>query len=513
MPKKKTLEEFISDASKIHGCKYDYSKVNYQGSSKKVVIICPIHGEFLKSPEKHFAGQGCRICNGYIELTQDTFIERAKMIHGNRYDYSKAEIKNKNIKVIIVCIEHGEFAQFPHNHIKGAGCPECAKNLRASSQRYSTEEFVDSVRKVHDTEYDYSQVEYVNSQTKVKIICIVHGAFMMKPNSHFNGQGCPKCGRISARKNISLEYSEFLKRAEKKHGNRYEYVELSYKNYTSKMKMYCSEHGFFEQTPHSHISMMAGCAKCGYLKAASLNRKGWEIVLDMFITVHGKRYTYDRNSYRDVSHKMKILCNQHGWFEQKPYQHYSGSGCNQCAIEEVHEKQKIDFDEFVRRSIDTHGDRYQYSSSDYRDIFTPINIECSKHSNFLQTPRDHYRGSGCPKCISSKGENAIRLILVELNIHFEEQKTFDDLFHKNKLKCDFFLPIFNTVIEFNGIQHYEPISVFGGIEGLKETQKRDMIKYDYLNSNGIELIIIRYDNEDIKSYLMNKLDVNNSPCN
>lgn len=510
MPKKKTLEEFISDSVKIHGSKYDYSKVSYQGSSKKVIIICPIHGEFLKSPEKHIIGQGCRICNGYVELTQESFMDRVIKIHGNRYDYSKTEIKNKSIPVIIICSEHGQFKQLPQNHIKGAGCPVCAKNTRKISQRYSTSDFIDSVRNLHGTKYDYSEVEYVNSQMKVKIICSTHGAFMMKPNSHFNGQGCPKCGRNTAREKTTLQYSEFLKRAKKIHGSQYEYEESSYENYTSKMKMFCAEHGVFEQTPHSHISMKSGCHKCGYVKSATSNQKGWKIVLGMFTTVHGDRYTYDSSTYIDVSEKIRILCKKHGWFEQKPYQHYGGSGCNRCAIEEVHEKQKIDFEEFVNRSINFHGNRYQYIRGDFKDIFTPILIKCTRHGGFLQLPRDHYRGSGCPKCVSSRGENEIRLILEDLKIKFEEQKTFQNLIHKNKLKCDFYLPDFDLVIEYNGLQHYEPITVFGGMDGLIETQKRDMIKYNYLIANGIKLIVVKYDIENIKSYLHKKLSIANN---
>ncbi|MEY2739607.1 MAG: Pacmanvirus, partial [Bacteroidota bacterium] len=191
--------------------------------------------------------------------------------------------------------------------------------------------------------------------------------------------------------------------------------------------------------------------------------------------------------------------------KQKPYQHYGGSGCNLCAIDEVHENQKIDFNQFVERSIEKHGTRYDYSEAVYNDIFTPIHIICSHHGSFLQIPRDHYRGSGCPKCISSRGENAIRIILQELEVEFVEQKTFDDLVYKSKLKCDFFLPELNTVIEYNGLQHYEPVSIFGGIEGLIETQNRDLLKYEYLDSRGIDLIIIRYDIEDIKEYLQERL--------
>jgi hypothetical protein len=506
MPRKKTKDEFIAEAIIAHGEKYDYSDVNYVNGREKVNIICPEHGLFLQSPDKHLSGQGCRVCQGYVSLTQDSFLERTKNIHGDKYNYVKTIIKSNKDKVEIICNEHGSFFQLPSNHLNGQGCPLCAKNSRKISQRYSKEQFIESAIKVHDNKYDYCKVDYVNSQTKIEIICPIHGSFQMKANSHSNGQGCPKCGREVVKDKITLVYTEFLKRVEKKHGNRYEYVEESYMNYTSKMKIFCSEHGFFWQTPHSHISMNSGCPECGKLSSAISNMKKWSIVLEMFRTTHGDRYKYDESSYQNVSKKMRIKCQKHGWFEQRPYGHYAGYGCNNCSIEEVHEKQKIDFNEFIKRAKNVHGDRYEYYSDDFVNIFSPIHINCITHGIFFQIPRDHYRGSGCPKCISSRGENEVRLILDGMKIKFEEQKSFEDLIHKNKLKCDFYLPEFNTVIEFNGLQHYEPISIFGGLLGLKETQKRDMIKYDYLGSKKIELIIIRYDNDNIQNYLINKLE-------
>lgn len=442
--------------------------------------------------------------------TKNDFISKSIIKHGGKYDYSKVNYLTTKLKVEILCNEHGPFFQSPANHIKGQGCPECAKISRATSQRYSAKEFISSIKEIHGGKYDYSEVNYINSQTKVKIICPLHGSFTMKPNSHFNGQGCPKCGRISAIKNIALDYSIFLERAEKVHLNRYEYFEETYKNYTTKMQIFCSEHGFFEQTPHSHISMKTGCPQCGILSASVSNQKGWEVVFDMFISVHGKRYNYDSSSFKDVSHKMRIKCSKHGWFEQKPYQHYFGHGCNKCSYEENAEKKKITFSDFIEKSIEIHGKKYTYNNSKYVDIFTPINITCSKHGDFVQTPRNHYRGSGCPKCNSSRGEEKIRNILNDLSIEFIEQKAFDDLIYKKYLRCDFYLPYYNAVIEYNGIQHYEPISVFGGLSGLKENQARDMIKYNFLNENKITLIIVRYDNEDIKNYLQKKLNIANN---
>jgi hypothetical protein len=508
MPRKKTLDEFIIEASTIHNCKYDYSKVVYNNSSENVIITCKIHGDFLKSPQKHLAGQGCRICNGYIALNQNSFLERSNKKHGGLYDYSKAEIKSKKDKVVIICRIHGEFEQLPGNHIKGQGCPNCAQILKTQSQRYSTEEFVNSVSLIHGKKYDYTKVNYINSQTKVEIICPIHSSFYMKPNSHYNGQGCPKCGRIEAIKNIILDYSVFLERAEKIHNNLYAYKEDTYINYTSKMSVFCYEHGFFEQTPHSHISMKTGCPKCGIERTAKKNQIGWDAVHDLFLVTHGNKYEYDQNSFVDVSTKIKIKCKKHGWFDQKPFLHYSGSGCKKCGQSENGEKKQINFNEFVNRSILIHGNKYKYSELNYINIFKPIEIECSKHGIFTQSPRNHYRGSGCPKCISSRGETLVRLILEKYNIVYEEQKKFEDLIHKNNLRCDFYLPEYGTVIEYNGLQHYEPIAVFGGINGLIQTQKRDLIKYGYLESNKIKLIIVRYDNNNVEDYILEKLKNN-----
>ncbi len=507
MPVKKTTEQFIADALHVHGNKYNYSRVIYVSGSKKVVIICNEHGEFLKTPQSHIKGQGCRICNGYVALTQQSFIERSHNKHGELYDYFKTEVKSKHDKVVIKCNIHGEFEQLPSNHIKGNGCPECAQILRTKNQRYTSQEFINSVRTVHLNKYDYSKANYVNSQTKVEIICQIHGSFNMKPNSHYNGQGCPKCGRIDAKNNIALDYFVFLERAELVHHNRYVYQEDTYVNYTTKMTIFCDEHGFFEQTPHSHISMKTGCPKCGVLNTAKKNQIGWEAVYDLFLVAQGDKYEYDQGTFADVSSKMKIKCTQHGWFTQKPYSHYGGSGCIKCSFAESGEKQQIGYSEFVKRSMIKHGDKYKYTETNYIDIFTPIEIGCPKHGFFLQSPRNHYRGSGCHKCISSRGETLVRLILEEHNILYEEQKKFENLMDKNKLRCDFYLPEYNTVIEYNGLQHYEPISFFGGINGLMQTQKRDLIKYTYLEANKIELIIIRFDNNNPLDYLLEKLQI------
>ena len=505
MPIRKTKSDFIKDAKNIYGELYDYSKVDYKNTKEKVIITCKKHGDFLKSPNKFLIGQGCRICSGKEKLTIESFLRRANEIHGDKYDYSNLNVVSKNEQVEIGCRIHGIFYQLPFNHIKGQGCPVCGQISRGKSQSYSNEDFIDSVKRVHNNKYDYSRVRYINSKTKVEIICPKHGSFLMKANSHFNGQGCPICGRIRAKKKITLDYNLFKERANLIHGNQYDYIKTAYTKYTSKMEMVCKDHGSFFQTPHSHISMFAGCPKCGYIKTSKANSKEWDVVLEMFKSVHGSRYEYKKDSFINATKKINIRCKRHGVFKQKPYQHYGGSGCPKCGVEEVHEGLKLDFNQFKERSNKVHRNKYDYRISNYIDIHTPIEILCKKHGEFFQVPRDHYRGSGCPKCNSSKGEAKIRTILKANKIEFIEQKKFKALKHKAYLRCDFYLPKLNTVIEFNGLQHYEPVSIFGGYEGLKATQQRDKVKYKFLKDKGVNLIIVRYDSQNIEEEITSKI--------
>lgn len=137
MPKRLTQEEFIKRSNLAHNNLYDYSKVNYVNNSTKVCIICPEHGEFWQTPYIHYIGCGCPVCR-YIKskksirkkqgLTKETFIERARNVHGDKYDYSNVIYENTDTKVKIICPEHGEFWQSPHHHLNGSGCQICGRN-------------------------------------------------------------------------------------------------------------------------------------------------------------------------------------------------------------------------------------------------------------------------------------------------------------------------------------------------------------------------------------------------
>lgn len=187
--------KFIEKAQQIHGGKYTYDKVVFQGVHTPVIITCPVHGDFLQRPVKHTSQRcGCPACGrevatSKITHTREAFIQKARTVHGTAYTYDRVVYTNNNTPVIITCRIHGDFMQKPVKHTSHKnGCPRCAGVT-------NTHDFVVEATKVHDNKYDYSLVSYVASRTRVDIICPLHGIFSQTPNHHLQGYGCSECGR------------------------------------------------------------------------------------------------------------------------------------------------------------------------------------------------------------------------------------------------------------------------------------------------------------------------------
>ena len=193
MPRKKTKDEFIAAAQQIHGYKYDYSQVTYVNNKTKVLIICPIHGKFYMTPNNHTRGQGCSKCGDeQMALKQrksvSSFIEAARKVHGNKYEYTQVEYINQRTKVAITCLKHGVFYQSPSDHISGSGCPQCSRESLSNKYRTSVETFKSLANLKHNFKYDYSLVEYSSLKERIKIICPIHGIYMQNARSHMNGR-------------------------------------------------------------------------------------------------------------------------------------------------------------------------------------------------------------------------------------------------------------------------------------------------------------------------------------
>ncbi len=252
MPRKLTEEEFKEKARKVHGDKYDYDYVDYVNSSTKVTIVCPEHGPFPQKPSNHLAGQGCFECKGKRRFTTEEFKRKARQVHGDRYNYDYVEYITSQTKVKIICSQHGAFLQTPNDHLSGKGCSSCG-----GVKKSTTEKFIQRSLKKHGNKYDYRHVDYKNNQTSVKIICPQHGPFWQTPANHLKGKGCIVCGG-----KLKLSKEEFEERARGIHDNKYNYDCVDYQTAHTLVTILCPEHGPFEQTPMNHLTSRIGCPVC-----------------------------------------------------------------------------------------------------------------------------------------------------------------------------------------------------------------------------------------------------------
>jgi len=415
---------------------------------------------------------------------ENKFIDEYRKAHGNKYDYSLVDLREKKIKII--CPIHGLFEQNKFSH-KKYGCWRCSVEYRASIQSLGKDDFVKKSVGIHGDKYDYSLVKYKNNNTKVEIICPIHGLFGQTPGSHMSGNGCSKCGTTSMASKQSYDTEKFIEKSKKIHGDRYDYSLSKYINNHTMIDIICQKHGSFKQSPQNHMTGQ-GCPKC---VGKSLTK---EEILDRFKNKHGDKYDYTNFTY-STEEKIEIICKKHGVFKQKISNHLFGQGCPKCV------GLKKNTSDFIDECINIHGNIYNYSKTEYKSAKEKVIIICQKHGEFKQAPTHHLSGQDCPKCKCSKGEKKVNNILLENNINFIHHYEFPDL---KDHEFDFFIPDKNICIEYDGVQHFRPVAFFGGKNTFDVQKERDRIKDEYCLLKNITLIRIAYfDNimEKIKSVL------------
>lgn len=203
-------EEFIRRARLSHGNKYDYSKVVYVNSFTNVCITCPIHGDFFQRPAEHLRKKGCIMCGRALcgekqrKKARETFIERCKEIHGDKYTYKKFNYVDSHTKIIVTCKKHGDFKTTPNRMLNGSGCPTCKSEKAHKQYSKGTLRFIEEARCIHNDLYDYSLCDYYNIHTKVNIICREHGIFEISAGEHLQGCGCPLCKEPIGEKRVRI---------------------------------------------------------------------------------------------------------------------------------------------------------------------------------------------------------------------------------------------------------------------------------------------------------------------
>ena len=286
--------------------------------------------------------------------------------------------------------------------------------------------------------------------------------------------------------NKRLTTKEFIKRAKKIHGEKYDYSKVEYINAHTKVTIICPEHNEFKQTPKHHINDEYGCNLCGYKVGSKKQSLTKEVFIKKAISLHGNKYDYSKVVYINFSTKVEINCPLHGPSKVTPSNHLNKNnqrGCKECGFESSKAKQSFSSEEFIKKSKEIHGDVYDYSKTAYKGIFEKVAIICSKHKEFEQVAKVHLMGSGCPKC-SLKGEGRIYEYLLLKDIVLKEYAI------KNK-RYDFYLPDFNLLIERDGEQHYQEHRLFNKIS-LKENIINDKYKTEIAKDAGFKIARIPY---------------------
>jgi hypothetical protein len=302
---------------------------------------------------------------------------------------------------------------------------------------------------------------------------------------------------------VKLSTEEFIERAKKVHGEKYSYEKIKYKNARTKVTITCREHGDFLQNPNHHLNGH-NCYKC----------KG-DVIIDQnqFIEkakeIHGNKYDYSKACYINKNTKVTIICPEHGEFRQTSRYHLKGKRCQKCGIIKEHNKTKLTIEQFITKAILIHGDKYNYDKTKYYGGKNKIIIVCKKHGEFRQIPESHLQNKGCPNCNISYGEKSIRKYLEQNNINFIQEKTFPDLrgVGGGLLRFDFFLPEYNTCVEFDGRQHFDKRYCEEYFGNYKDIKLHDYKKSKYCRKQGIKLIRIPY-HQNYKNKILEILDLN-----
>lgn len=350
----------------------------------------------------------------------------------------------------------------------------------------------------HSDLYDYSESKetFVNSDSKIRIKCKVHGYFYQDVLKHAMGHGCHACaGRkliLTGQNNRrSLDYH--LSKCTEIHKNKYNYSKVinDFKGrQTDLVTIICPIHGEFKQHLHHHIEGK-GCKICGLETLRKCFQKTVSYYVERFRKVHGDYYDYSLyTQHINSKQKIKIKCPKHGIFKQDIISHASGSGCNLCGYKKRQIKRTSDRDAIIKRFNIVHDNRYNYDFYNEKvNQLSKIYIVCKTHGLFKQYLQAHLKGSGCPKCNSeTQGERAVRKYLELRSIKYETQKIFPDLkgiSGKNPLRFDFYLPVLDTCIEFDGLTHTLPVF---GQKALETLQINDQLKNKYCKKNCINLI-------------------------
>lgn len=336
---KRTTEEYIELLKKLHNNRYDYSLVKeIKSTNDKIPIICHKHGTFYAKLGNHlYIKQGCPKCAVEARITpREIVLARARKIHGDKYDYSKADFSKVMDKTTIICPEHGEFVQTMNEHINSRhGCPECGLLKRYESHKVKLSDFIERAIKVHGNKFDYSKVDLSKGvkTSEVTIICPEHGEFQQVAMCHLSGDGCKKCSG-----KYSPTNEEYIKECRKIYGDEYDLSKVKYINNSTRIKIKCKKHGWVKVHPRGFLKG-AGCRRC----KATIGEKRVQALLEKLGIKYEKEYRIGNSRYRYDFHikDTNILIEYDGELHFIPVNYYGGREALERTKQRDKEKNKL----------------------------------------------------------------------------------------------------------------------------------------------------------------------------
>ena len=312
-----------------------------------------------------------------MKYTTEDIVKMARKVHGDKYEYGEYLGYNTNMRII--CPKHGEFWQTPHSHLFGCGCQKCYDERRGEAHKLTTDKFIEKARKKYGDMFDYSKVNYVDSKTKVIIKCNKCGhVFEQRPAKHLHQNGCPECAKLKKSLDQRSNVNDFIEKARKVHGNKYDYSKFVYVNNKTKGIVMCPIHGEFEITPNGHLRGN-GCNLCGHDETVKKNKKTQEEFIADAKKVFGDTYSYDHVVYVNHHSKVLVTCKKHGDFSVVAGNHIvNRSGCPKCS-NPVSEWEKEVRSFIERLGVSVEPNNRTILNGKEIDIYLPqhkIGIEC-----------------------------------------------------------------------------------------------------------------------------------------
>lgn len=373
-------------------------------------------------------------------------------------------------------------------------------------KRLTNQEFLNKLYEIKGNEYTPLD-EYNGARTKIRFRHNTCGrVFETTPDNIYRG-GCPECGYENMRTKQRKNNKEFLEEVRSLVNDEYTFIDY-YVNNTTKLKVVHNKCGHeYKVTPRDFLSGRR-CPNCKNKRISKSNTLTNDEFMKMLNKVLEPEYKV-LNEYKNAKTKLKVKHEKCGLiYKAAPHKLLNGRRCPVCVFKDMGEKRSKPHNVFVEEVNETVGKEYEVLG-EYKNNRTKIlmkHIKCG--DEFYITPDSFLRGSGCPKCKESWGEKEITKILKKYKILNIPQYKFDDCIYKDKLRFDFALIKNNKVIclvEYQGIQHYEPVDIFGGEEIFLIQQEKDCIKRQYANNNKIPLIEIPYHIENIEKFLIDEI--------